>query len=254
MKLGGNTVLITGGATGIGFAMAREFVNAGSEVIVCCRHPPELHLAMAKVPELRASTCDVSTEEGRAALHEWVTSSYPDVNVLVNNAGIQRMVDFRKGTEDLERHAAQDGEDEIEVNLKAYVYLAARFVPDLMRRKEAAVINVSSGLAFIPLAVAPVYSATKAAVHSFSVTLRRQLRDTSVKVFEVVPPTTRTNLDKGARAARGQAHRGIPARQVAKAAVEGIEKDEYEIAIDEAIGLRAASKDGFEKAFARMNG
>jgi uncharacterized oxidoreductase len=254
MKLGGNTVLITGGATGIGLALAKEFVAAGSEVIVCCRNRPDLGLAVAKLPELKVATCDASTEEGRRRLHDWTIKNFPDLNIVVNNAGIQRMVDFKKGTEDLRRHIVEDGQDEIDVNLKAYVYLAALFVPDLMKRKEAAVINVSSGLAFIPLAITPVYSATKAAVHSFSITLRRQLRDTSVKVFEVIPPTTDTNLDKGARRARGQANRGIPAEDVAKAAIEGIAKDEYEIAIGQAVGLRAASKDGFEQAFTRMNG
>jgi uncharacterized oxidoreductase len=212
MRLSGNTVLITGGATGIGLALAKEFVAAGSEVIVCCRHAPDLGLAVAKLPELKVVTCDVSTEKGRTRLHDWTMKNHPEVNILVNNAGIQRMVDFKKGTEDLQRHLTEDGQDEIDVNLKAYVYLAALFIPDLMKRKEAAVVNVSSGLGFIPLAITPVYSATKAAIHSFSVTLRGQLRDTSVKVFEVIPPTTNTNLDKGARKARGQANRGIPRR------------------------------------------
>jgi len=253
-KLGGNTVLITGGPTGIGLALSKEFVNAGSEVIVCCRNRLDTALAVAKVPDLKAGVCDLSTERGRKQLHDWTMRNYPDVNVLVNNAGIQRMVDFRKGTEDLYRHEKEDGQDEIEINLKAYVYLTAHFVPDLMKQNDAAVVNISSGLGFIPLAICPVYSATKAAVHLFSVTLRRQLRDTSVRVFEVIPPTTNTNLDKGARAARGQAHRGVPSEDVAKAAVEGLAKDEFEIAIGEAIGLRAASKDGFEQAFKRMNG
>ena len=254
MKLGGNTVLITGGPTGIGLALAKEYVAAGSKVIVCCRNHLDTALAQAKVPELRAGVCDLSTERGRKQLHDWTMKEYPDVNILVNNAGIQRVVDFKKGAEDLYRHEREDMQDEVEINLKAYIYLTAHFVPELMRKDEAAVINISSGLAFIPLAICPVYSATKAAVHSFSITLRRQLRDTSVKVFEVIPPTTDTDLDKGARVARGHADRGVRPRVVAKAAVDGIAKDEYEIAIGEAIGLRAASKDGFEQAFKRMNG
>ena len=113
------------------------------------------------------------------------------------------MIDFKKGTEDLLRHRSEDGEDEIEVNLRALVYMTALFTPHLLKRKEAAIINVSSGLAFYPMAPMPVYCATKAAVHSFSITLRQQLEGTPVKVFELIPPMVDTNLDKGARKARG---------------------------------------------------
>ena len=209
MKIGGNTVLITGGATGIGLAMAEEFVKAGSEVIICGRTEEALEQAKDKLPSLHIKRCDVAKEAEREALYEWAVTNFRDLNVLVNNAGIQRMIDFRKGTSDLIRHRAEDGEDEIDVNLRALIYMTALFTPHLMKQKEAAIINVSSGLAFYPMAPMPVYCATKAAVHTFSLTLRQQLEGTPVKVFEMIPPMVDTNLDKGARKARGQTYFGL---------------------------------------------
>ena len=253
MKITGNTILITGGSTGIGYALAEAFMNRGNEVIVCSRNEENLRKAKEKLPGLHTSRCDLSKPEGCGSLHEWVLSSFPGINVLVNNAGIQRMIDFRRGATDLLRHRAEDGGDEIDVNLKAYVYLTAYFVPNLMKRKEATVINVSSGLGFVPMAITPVYSATKAAVHSFSVSLRHQLRNTSVKVFEIIPPIVDTNLDKGERNSRGQTNRGIPPSEVARASLPALQADVYEIAIGMAQGLKAGSKRNFDEVFTNMN-
>jgi uncharacterized oxidoreductase len=253
MKISGNTIVITGGATGIGLALTEALIKEGNEVIVCSRNEANLKKAADRMAGLHTRRCDLSSPEGCASLHEWIIDSFPEVNVLVNNAGIQRMIDFRKGPEDLLRHRAEDGMDEIDVNLKAYIYLAAHFVPDLMKKKEAAVINVSSGLGFIPMVATPVYSATKAAVHSFSISLRHQLKNTSVKVFEIIPPIVDTDLDKGGRIARGQANRGIPAADVARASLEALEADVYEITIGMAQGLKAGPANNFEEIFTNMN-
>jgi uncharacterized oxidoreductase len=254
MKVSGNTILITGGATGIGLALAELFLSKGNEVIICARTSENLQKAKDRLPKLHTMKCDVSKESEREKLHEWVISNFPEMNVLINNAGIQRMIDLRKGPDDLLRHLKEDCGDEIDINFKAYVYLAAHFIPDLIKKKEAAIVNVSSGLGFIPIASMPVYCATKSAIHSFSVSLRHQLKDTSIRVFEVIPPTVNTELDKGARARRGQTDRGIPAEVVAKATLAGLEKDESEIAVGMAQGLRAGSRDNFEQIFSRMNG
>src|SRR5208337_5560482 len=147
--------------------------------------------------------------------------------------GIQRMIDFRKGTKDLLAHRAEDGEDEIEVNLRALVYMTALFTPHLMKQKEAAIVNVSSGLAFHPMAPLPVYCATKAAVHAFSLVLRQQLEGTPVKVFELIPPMVDTNLDKGARKARGQTYFGITTAELVKPAMKAFESDQYEIRVQD---------------------
>ena len=118
----------------------------------------------------------------------------PNLNILINNAGIQRGIDFRKGID-----ALTTIDNEIAINLEAPIQLCAYFIPLLQTQKESAIINVTSGLGFIPSVAMPVYSATKAALHSFTVSLRRQLQDTSIKVFEIIPPMVDTDLDKGER-------------------------------------------------------
>jgi len=248
MKTDGNTILITGGATGIGFALAEAFVNAGNEVIICGRRQNKLEEAQSQLPAIQIKACDLSKAEEREELFEWTKSSFPTLNILVNNAGIQRMVDFKKGIADL-----LHGENEIEVNLVAPIHLSAYFIPLLTQQEESAIINVSSGLGFVPLAIMPVYCSTKAALHIFSMTLRHQLRNTSTKVFEVIPPTTDTELDHGARDRRGQTDRGIPPSEVADATLSGLANDEFEIAVGMAEGLRTASRENLEETFQRMN-
>lgn len=229
----GNTVLITGGATGIGLAMAEEFVKEGSEVIICGRTDETLKQAKARLPSLHIKKCDVAKETEHEALYEWAVANFKNLNVLVNNAGIQRLIDFRKGTSDLLGHRETDGEDEIEVNLKAPVYLTALFTPHLMKQNEAAIINVSSGLAFFPIAPMPVYCATKAVIHTFCLTLRQQLEGSPVKVFELIPPMVDTDLDKGARKARGQTYFGLTTTEFIIPAMKSLENDEYEIRVQD---------------------
>ena len=249
MNMKGNTVLITGGATGIGFSLTEHFVKAGNDVIVCGRRQEKLREAKSRLPQIHTRECDVSKDKERGMLSDWVTSNFKDINILVNNAGIQRMLDFKKGT-----HELFGGEDEIETNLKAYIHMSAYFIPDFLKRKESAIINVSSGLAFVPLAVAPVYCATKAAVHSFSVSLRHQLRGTPIKVFEIIPPRVDTELDKGARERRGQQDRGIPPSEVATATLKALENDEYEVAVGQAQSMRMAVASGnADQLFQNMN-
>jgi uncharacterized oxidoreductase len=158
------------------------------------------------------------------------------------------MIDFKQGPSEL-----VSGEDEIETNLAAPIHLSACFIPLLAGQKEAAIVNVSSGLGFIPLAIMPVYCATKAALHSFSWSLRHQLRSTCIKVFEVIPPTTDTELDHGARGRRGQTDRGIPPSEVARATLNGLLKDEFEIAVAMAVGLKKGARENPEEIFQNMN-
>ncbi len=248
MKTTGNTVLIKGGGTGIGLCLAEEFVKTGNKVIICGRREEKLKEAVARLPQISTKTCDVSNPKDREELFGWVTSNFGDVNILVNNAGVQRMIDFKKGIAELSSH-----ENEVEINLAATIQLSAYFIPAFMKRAEAAIINVSSGLAFIPIAIMPVYCATKAAIHSFSISLRHQLKDTSVKVFEVIPPTVDTELDKGTRDLRNMTYRGIPPADVATAMMKSLAKDEYECAVGQAQGLMDASRGNFLEQFARMN-
>ena len=249
MNISGNTILITGGATGIGLALAEAFLEKDNQVIICGRREDKLFLAKDKFPRLHTYPCDVADRQKQKQLYVQVLANHPDLNILVNNAGIQKEVNFKKGLTDL-----QDEEDEITINLQAPVQLSARFIPHLLKQKEAAIVNISSGLGFIPIAFMPIYCATKAALHSFSLSLRHQLWDTSIKVFEVIPPTTDTELDRGARDRRGQVDRGIQPDIVAKAAIEAMAKNEFEVAVGQAEFLRNSSRTDFEKVFMRMNG
>jgi len=248
MNIQGNTILITGGGTGIGFALADAFVKADNEVIICGRREAVLKEAKQKLPRLHIKVCDVSVERQQKALCAWISSNFKDFNLLINNAGIQRMIDFASGTSNSNRD-----EDEIDINLKAPVRLCELFIPLLMKQKQAAIVNVSSGLGFCPIAVMPVYCATKAAMHSFTVSLRHQLRNTSVKVFEIIPPMVDTDLDKGGRDVREQEERGIPPSEVAVATMNGLAKDVYEIAVGEAEGLKKGALNNPEKLFQQMN-
>jgi uncharacterized oxidoreductase len=243
-----NTILITGGATGIGFSLAETLVSAGNKVIICGRREGKLKEARDKLPQIQAKACDVSREKERESLFNWVKDNFSDLNVLINNAGIQRMVNLKKGTQDL-----FSDENEVETNLIAPIHLSAYFIPLLLKKKESAIINVSSGLGFVPIASMPVYCATKAAVHSFTVSLRYQLRDTSIKVFEIVPPMVDTELGKGTTEEGDQGYRGIPPSEVAEAALTAMANNEYDIVVGEAKGLVMGARTNPELTFQKIN-
>ena len=248
METKNNTILITGGATGIGFSLAETLVDAGNKVIICGRREGKLKEARDKLPQIQARVCDVSREKERESLFNWVKDNFKDLNVLINNAGVQRMVNLKKGTQDL-----FGGENEVETNLIAPIHLSAYFIPLLLKKKESAIINVSSGLGFVPMASMPVYCATKAAVHSFTISLRYQLRDTPIKVFEIVPPMVDTELGKGTAEEGDQGYRGIPPSEVAKATLKAMANNEYEIVVGEAKGLVMGARTNPELAFQKIN-
>jgi len=248
MNVKGNTVLITGGATGIGLSLVKEFVDAGNEVIICGRRQDKLDEAKKLYPAIHTRQLDLSYSRHREALYIWIIKDFSKLNILINNAGIQRGIDFRKGNENLKTI-----DNEIAINLEAPIQLCAYFIPLLKTKKESAIINITSGLGFIPSVSMPVYSATKAALHSFTISLRRQLQDTSIKVFEIIPPMVDTDLDKGERKKRGLTYFGITPEQTAKESFEAIQKDEYEFAVGEAENFRTGAKQNFEEHFDRMN-
>ena len=218
MKVEGNTILITGGATGIGLALAESFLKLGNQVIICGRRKERLIEVQKMHPDLHIVECDVSDENGRNSLFKYVTENFNDINVLVNNAGIQRAIDLTDGIKGLE------GENEIKINLEAPIYLSALFIPFLNSKEESAIINISSGLAITPLAAVPVYCATKAGVHTFTKCLRLQLSDTNIKVFEVLPPIVISELNMEYRKKIGTTNVGIKADKCAAAIIEGLLK------------------------------
>ncbi len=250
LDLRGNMILVTGGATGIGFALAEQFVNAGSEVIICGRRKSKLNTAKDALPSVHTVSCDVSKESERRRLQRWTTARFPNLNILVNNAGIQREVDF---TSPKVAKPLSPKDDEVTINLGAQIRLCALFAPWLLKRKKAAIVNISSGLAFVPIAAMPVYCATKAAIHSFTISLRHQLRNTSVRVFEAVPPTTDTKLDESFAGEEEEAYRGISPQEVAKGIIEGLKADREEIIIGEAQGLYRGSLQNPAAIFKKLN-
>ncbi|HXL55391.1 MAG TPA: SDR family NAD(P)-dependent oxidoreductase, partial [Chitinophagaceae bacterium] len=176
MEITGNTILITGGTSGIGLAFAEEFVHSANRVIICGRRENKLAAIKEKFPGIITRVCDITNAEERETLADWVLKNYPDINVLINNAGIQLKTDLTQL--DLDKVKM-----EVETNFIAPVHLTSLFAQHFTAKEEAAIVNISSGLAFTPMAAVAVYCATKAAIHSITLSLRYQLRNTSVKVF-----------------------------------------------------------------------
>lgn len=237
MKITNNIILITGGATGIGLELAKQFIANGNTVIACGRRENKLKEAKALLPKLITKQCDISNIEQRRELYNFCVEQFPTINILVNNAGIQREIDFRKGEADY-----LNGDNETVINLEATFHLTALFTPHFMKQKESAIINISSGLGIVPLVIVPIYSATKSALHSFSISLRKQLEATTVKVFEILPPIVDTKLDNGARDRRGQTDKGISAEKVVIESLNAISKDILEIPIGIVKVLRIGSR------------
>lgn len=220
MKLSNRTVLVTGGTGGIGLGIAEAFHRSKSRVIVCGRDREKLSTIEKKCPEITALPCDVGYARQRKHLVAEVLRRFPDLDILVNNAGIQRYIDLKKGYDEL-----KSGEDEIAINFVSAVELTALFIGHLMKRPSAAVINVSSGLGFMPMLNTPLYSATKAAIHTYSLVLRQQLKDTSVKVIEIVPPMVDTGLNKEGRDGAHLKFRGIGLSEYIPTVIKGLEDD-----------------------------
>jgi uncharacterized oxidoreductase len=234
MKTSGNTILITGGATGLGLGLAKAFKDAGNEVIICGRRENRLNEAAALVPGIHTFICDVASADGRTNLAEWAYRHFPGLNILINNAGVQKSLNLDDPA-DVNRRASE----EIEINLTAPIHLSSLFIPLLSKQKDAAIINITSGLAFAPLAMYPVYCATKAALHSFSMSLRHRLSKTIVKVFEIAPPLVQTELKVPADNGHPEmnAH-GITVQAFSDEAMEAFKNDKYEYAVGQAENMR----------------
>ncbi|MDK4623803.1 SDR family oxidoreductase [Kingella kingae] len=214
MKTNGHTVLITGGATGIGFALAKQFHAAGNQIILVGRREDVLQQAAAQLAGSRIAVADVANAEDRARL----VRNFPDVNILINNAGIQFTKRFDTQNDD---EIAQ----EINVNLTAPAQLTLAFLPILTAKSEAAVVNVSSGLVIVPKETCALYCATKAALHSFSQVLRWQMENSSVRVFEILPPMVATPMSQD----KGHANLKISPDELAAEFWHDFQRDHFEM-------------------------
>lgn len=186
MRTTGNTILVTGGGSGIGRELAKAFLALGNEVIIAGRRESALRQVAEANPGLRYTVLDISDPADTERVAQQLIASYPGLNVVIHCAGIMRAESLRQGATALEATVA--------TNLLGPIRLDGWLLPHFLKRPHAAIVTVSSGLAFVPLALTPSYCATKAAVHSYSQSLRYQLKDTPVKVHELAPPYVQTEL------------------------------------------------------------
>lgn len=253
MDLHKRTILITGGSSGIGRGLAQAFHRIGNQVIVVARHEAALEALCKEHAGMAHYVADVSDLASVRKLAEQVSRDFPHLNALVNNAGIQRPYDYSQDTSPL----LEDLRTEVDTNLNGLIWMTAAFLPLLKRNTPASIINVSSGLGYVPLARTPVYSATKAAVNSFSLSLRHQLRESGIEVINLAPPAVETALDQGERArlaAQGQRPPQVmPLEEFTQAAMAALQQGEEDIAVGLADHLRSASRSNPQEAFAQLN-
>jgi uncharacterized oxidoreductase len=240
MQLSGNTILLTGGSSGIGLALAERLLKAQNQVIITGRRKPLLDEAKRKLPELITEVSDGGSPEDRARLATDLTKRFPALNVLINNAGIQRHVNLQQG------EPWEHTREEIAINLEGPIHMTSLLLPHLLGQSAPVVINVSSGLAFAPLARVPVYSATKAALHSYTLSLRHQLKNTQVKVIEVIPPAVRSNLG-------GSHDFGVPTDEYADSVMAQLAEGRDEVTHQFSAQASQASRAELDALFARMN-
>src|ERR1043165_2549912 len=240
MNISNNKILITGGASGIGLGLTERFIKEGNVVIICGRRKEVLDEAASKFPGLITVKADVSTIAGREELYNWVAKNHPDTNVLVNNAGIQQWMQIS------DDNFFERAEEEIAINIQAPVHLAKLFInlPSL-----SPIINVTSGLAFTPLTKTPVYSATKAFMRSFTLSLRHLLKTKNIEVIEMIPPALNTDLG-----GKGLHDHAPPVSAFIETIFEQLKQGKTELTFGFSENMVNAGPEDLKQAFARMNG
>jgi len=221
MKTTGNTILITGGSAGIGFEFAKAFSAKGNHVIITGRNEERLQKAAAQLGNVTPIVSDVSDKQSAEELVARLENEFPELNVVINNAGKASYYHL-----DGEQDAATLAEEEITTNYLAIIRLNQKLLPLLQKADEAAIVTVSSVAGLVPNHLLPTYAASKAALHSYTQSLRITLgKSSNVKVFEILPPLVDTEFS----AEIGGATNGIPAKQVADELVEAFENNTYEV-------------------------
>jgi uncharacterized oxidoreductase len=239
MQISGNKILITGGASGIGLGLTERFIQEGNTVIICGRREDVLAAAVVKFPTVITKVCDLSDESERIDLLNWVEEYHTDTNVLINNEGIQNWMSVE--TESVYEKA----HEEITTNVLAPIHLANLFAG---LKSINTIMNVTSGLAFIPMAKAPVYCATKAFMRSFTLSLRRQLKDANVEVIEIIPPALNTDLG-----GKGIHDAYPPVSEFIEAIFEQLMEGKLELTFGMSEGRLKANNDTIVTGFNMMN-
>eukprot|EP01102_Stenamoeba_stenopodia_P004837 TRINITY_DN1525_c0_g1_i1.p1 TRINITY_DN1525_c0_g1~~TRINITY_DN1525_c0_g1_i1.p1 ORF type:complete len:257 (+),score=39.88 TRINITY_DN1525_c0_g1_i1:132-902(+) len=247
MKLSGNKILITGGASGIGLGLVRRFVQEGNTVIVCGRRADALQSVANEIPGVVTRVTDLAIESDRVALYEWIAANHGDLNVLVNNAGIQNWMHPIDNADDFYERAKA----EMTTNMEAPLHLSLLF---LKLQSLTTIINVTSGLSFVPFTKVPVYSATKAWFHSFTLSLRYLLKDAhtshpnGVEVIELIPPALNTDLG-----GKGLHDFAPPVSDFIDSVFQQLKEGKTEIAFGTAEIVSKAGQDVIKNVFDRLN-
>ncbi|HEY9044936.1 MAG TPA: SDR family NAD(P)-dependent oxidoreductase [Ohtaekwangia sp.] len=240
MKLNNNKILITGGASGIGLGLTERFIQEGNTVIVCGRRESVLKELTGKFPTVITKVCDLAVEEERTKLYEWVAQEHSDLNVLVNNAGIQNWMNIT------DANFFARAQEEITTNIEAPLHLTSLFIN---HASLTTIVNVTSGLSFVPFTKVPVYSATKAFFHSFTLSTRHLLKSRNIEVVELIPPALNTDLG-----GKGLHDAAPPVSDFINAVFEQLQQGKTEITFGFSEAMARSSQEDVKNAFSRLNG
>jgi uncharacterized oxidoreductase len=239
MKISGNKILITGGASGIGLGLTERFLKEDNKVIICGRRGSLLKEVAARLPSVITRQCDLSIPEERIELFNWISKEHDDLNLLVNNAGIQQRMSI---TDD---DFFSRAKEEITINIEAQVHIISLF---LKLRKLNTIINVTSGLSFVPLVKVPVYSASKAFFHSFTLSLRQLTKADNIEVIELIPPGLNTDLG-----GKGVHDNAPPVSEFIESVFEQLKQGKNQITFGFTEAMTKSGPEELQKAFERMN-
>ncbi len=240
MNISGNKILITGGASGIGLGFTERFLKEGNTVIICGRRESVLQEVNDRFPSVITRVCNLAVEDDRTALYNWIAVEHSDLNVLVNNAGIQQWMSIDDA--DFLKRA----KEEIAINIEAPLHLTSLFIK---LKSLHTIINVSSGLAFAPLAKVAVYSATKAFIHSFTMSMRHILKSKNIEVIEAVPPALNTDLG-----GKGLHDIHPPVSEFIESIFEQLKQGHSQVSFGFSQAMVKAGPEDIQNAFNRMNG
>lgn len=239
MKLINNKILITGGASGIGLGLTEKFVRENNTVIICGRREDALKAVAEKFPTVITKQCDLSIEAERIELYDWITKNHPGLNVLVNNAGIQQWMNIS------DADFYQKAKEEISINIDAPLHLISLFTG---LKSLNTIINITSGLAFIPLTKTPVYSATKAFFHSLTLSAQYLLKAKNIEVIEIIPPALNTDLG-----GKGLHDYAPSVSEFMEAVIEQLKEGKTTIAYGFSEAMTKANPIELKAAFDKMN-
>jgi len=250
MKMQSNTIFITGGTSGIGKGLAEAFHELGNQVIITGRRENRLKEICGANPRMSYFVLDVTDPAAIRRVAQQAVKDFPALNCVVNNAGVQNDLTFSI-TQPLDEKSVGE---EIETNILGVMRVAAEFIPHLQKQTDATLVNVSSGLAFVPLVRFPVYCATKAFVHSYTQSMRRQLRDSGIAVIELIPPYVATELGGPDKTAKLEGMpQPMPLETFISETMKELATEQTEVAIDEARNLWGATPEIAKRVFAGMN-